>query len=254
MVSVVTINRPDIRNAISDAEVLEPLLEILDAVDVDEGSRALVLTGAGTSFCSGGNIKTIQSDLAADIGVAGTQRFYRNGIQRLAERFEMMRTPSVAAVNGPALGLGCDLACMCDVRIGSPESSFAMTFVKLGLIPGDGGVALLPRIVGFARATEMILTGAAINAEQALACGLVSRIVPAGDLLAEAISIANKIAENPPHATSLARRLLRRESGRTLTDTLELSAAFQAIAHSTDDHREAISALRERRSPTYSGR
>ena len=158
-VGVLTINRPETRNAVSDADVLDALLAALDRADGDPAVRVIVLTGAGAAFSAGGNVKAIQAGLVDRLGVAGTRDFYRHNIQRLTERFEAMDTPSIAAVNGPAMGLGCDLACMCDLRLAAPQARFAMSFVKLGLVPGDGGALLLPRIVGFAKASEMILTG-----------------------------------------------------------------------------------------------
>ena len=253
-VGVLTINRPETRNAVSDADVLDALLAALDRADGDPAVRVIVLTGAGAAFSAGGNVKAIQAGLVDRLGVAGTRDFYRHNIQRLTERFEAMDTPSIAAVNGPAMGLGCDLACMCDLRLAAPQARFAMSFVKLGLVPGDGGAMLLPRIVGFAKASEMILTGDPIDADAALGAGLISAIVPADVLIDEAVALARRIAVNAPHAVRLARRLLRRATAGAMPELLELSAAFQALAHVTDDHAEAVRAFLERRPPDFEGR
>jgi enoyl-CoA hydratase/carnithine racemase len=162
--------------------------------------------------------------------------------------------PVIAAVNGPAIGAGCDLACMCDIRIASHDARFAESFVKVGLVPGDGGAWLLPRIVGFPKAVEMSLTGCTLDADEALACGLVTRVVPNNALIGEARALADQVAANPAHAVRLTKRLLREGQTSTLSALLELSAAMQALVHATDDHQEAVDAFLERRPPTFSGR
>ncbi|WP_420393033.1 enoyl-CoA hydratase-related protein [Acuticoccus sp.] len=183
-IATITLNRPDTRNAISDADVIEALLDTLAAADRDIEVRALVLTGAGSAFSSGGNIKTMGKGggLAEEVP-AQTRRNYRYGIQRLPLAFEALEVPVVAAVNGPAIGAGCDLTLMCDLRIASENARFAESFVKIGIVPGDGGAWLLPRVVGFSKACEMALTGDPVDAQEALACGLVSRVVPAEELM-----------------------------------------------------------------------
>jgi len=177
---------------------------------------------------------------------AVTRQNYRNGIQRLPLAMEALDIPVVAAVNGPAVGAGCDLTLMCDVRIAAQSARFAESFVKIGIVPGDGGAWLLPRIVGFARASEMALTGDMIDAATALEYGLVSRVVPDDKLMDEAQAVARRIAANPPHAIRMTRRLLRQSWNRDLTTTLEMSSAMQALAHSTDDFDKAIAAMRAR--------
>jgi enoyl-CoA hydratase/carnithine racemase len=151
------------------------------------------------------------------------------------------------------MGAGCDLACMCDLRIAAESARFAESFVKLGIIPGDGGAWLLPRVVGFAKAAEMALTGDALSATEALACGLVSRVVPDAELLPAARELAGRIAANPPHAVRMARRLLREAWNNQLDTVLEMSASMQAVAHTTADHKEAMAALREKRRPRFTG-
>jgi enoyl-CoA hydratase/carnithine racemase len=166
---------------------------------------------------------------------------------------ENLELPVIAAVNGPAMGAGCDLACMCDLRIAGESARFAESFVKLGIIPGDGGAWLLPRVVGFARAAEMALTGDTLSAQEALAAGLVSRVVPDAELIPAARALAARIAANPPQAVRMARRLLREAWNNRLDTVLEMSSAMQAVAHTTDDHKEALAAMREKRKPTYKG-
>lgn len=250
----ITLNQPEKRNPISGLDMIDAIETAFRAADADLGVRAVILTGAGKAFSSGGDIKAMVPGAGLrDALPAQTRRNYRAGIQRLPLLFQAIEVPVIAAVNGPAIGAGCDLACMCDVRIAGESARFAESFVKVGLIPGDGGAWWLPRIVGFARASEMALTGDTIDAAEALACGLVSRVVPDLDLIATARDIAERIAVNPPHAVRMTKRLLRDAQTATLAATLEASAAMQAVVHATADHEEAIEAFLTRRSPDFTG-
>lgn len=254
-IATITLNRPETRNPISDADVIEALLAVIARLDGDMTVRAAILTGAGSAFSSGGNLKAMgEHGGLNDALPAQTRRNYRYGIQKLPLAFEALEVPVIAAVNGPAIGAGCDLTLMCDVRVASEKARFAESFVKVGIVPGDGGAWLLPRIVGFSKACEMALTGDAIDAAEALACGLVSRVVPHDELLPAAHAVAARIAANPPHVVRMTKRLLRQSWRATLPDILEQSAALQALAHATADHREAVAAMLEKRSPTFSGR
>ncbi|MEC9067502.1 MAG: crotonase/enoyl-CoA hydratase family protein [Pseudomonadota bacterium] len=253
-VTTITLNLPEARNPISSNDVIDALLDALSQADRDTDVRAVILTGAGTAFSSGGDL----SKMAPGKGLRGNQpaetvRNYRDGIQRLPLAFQALEVPVIAAVNGPAIGAGCDLACMCDIRICSSAAVFAESFVRVGLVPGDGGAWLLPRVVGWSRATEMALTGRAIDAETALDWGLVSRVVEPDELIAAAQAIAAEIAANPPRAVRLTKRLLREAQDASLATVLNLSAAYQAAVHETRDHEEAVSAFLERRKPTFDG-
>jgi enoyl-CoA hydratase/carnithine racemase len=253
-VLTLTLNRPEKRNPISDLDMIEALTGALIAADADIGVRVVILTGAGAGFSSGGDVKKMgPGGGLRDALPAQTRRNYRTGIQRLPLLFQALEVPVVAAINGAAIGAGCDLACMCDVRICADGARFAESFVKLGIVPGDGGAWLLPRIVGISKATEMALTGAMIDAAEALACGLVSRVVPAEELMGAAMAIARQIAENPPHAVRMTKRLLRQGQESSLSAVLDMSAAMQALAHATADHEEAVAAFGERRPPVFAG-
>jgi enoyl-CoA hydratase/carnithine racemase len=253
-VVTLTLNQPDIRNPISDPETIAALLAALDRLESDRDARVAILTGAGKAFSAGGNIKKMGGDGGLNDALpARTRTNYRHGIQRLPLAFAKLETPLIAAVNGPAIGAGCDLACMCDLRIAGESAVFAESFVKLGIIPGDGGAWLLPGVVGFAKAAEMALTGDSLDAREALACGLVSRVVPDADLLVEARRLADRIAANPTHAVKMTRRLLWEARSANLAQVLELSAALQALAHATDDHKEAVSAFIAKRPPSFTG-
>lgn len=194
--------------------------------------------------CAGGNVKDFRDKrgLAAGSGM-DVRDNYRRGIQRIPLAFHRLDVPTIAAVNGPAIGAGCDLACMADIRIASEKASFAESFVKLGLIPGDGGAWLLQRVVGYARAAEMSFTGELVDAQAALAMGLVSRVVPHAALLAEANALAERIAANPGQALRMTKRLMREAQTSRLDSILELSAAYQALTHGSAEHDGAVAAF-----------
>ena len=250
----ITLNQPEKRNPVSDQQMVDALCDAFMAADADLSVRCVILTGAGTAFSTGGDLKAMKAGIGLRAALpAQTRRNYKTGIQKLPLMFEALEVPVIAAVNGPAIGAGCDLACMCDIRIAGESAGFAESFVKLGIVPGDGGAWLLPRAIGFSRATELALTGDMLNAQEALACGLVSRVVPDAELPAAARAVADKIAANPPHAVRMTKRLLRQAHSASLANILDMSAAMQAVAHATMDNDEAIDAFIERRSPNFTG-
>ena len=251
-VLLLRLNDPSTRNAISEPAMIDALLSALAEAEKDPTVRVIILTGEGTSFSSGGNIKKFGRGKGYHDHVPVQTRLnYKSGIQQLPLAFEKLELPVIAAINGPAIGAGLDLAMMCDIRIASDGARFAESFVKLGIIPGDGGAWLLPRVVGFATASELALTGDTIEAAEALSIGLVSRVVPHCALLAEARKIADRIASNSRHAVRMTKQLLRQAYRMSLEQTLELSSAFQALAHETPDHEEAVSAALAKRSPNF---
>lgn len=250
-----TLNLPDSRNPISDPAIVDALCDRVAAVNADHDVRAVVLTGAGSAFSAGGNVK----DMVDKAGMFGGSPYelrngYRGGIQRIPRALYHCEVPVVAAVNGPAVGAGCDLAVMCDLRVASTKAWFAESFVQLGIIPGDGGAWLLTKAIGPARAAEMALTGDRVKAEQAAAWGLVNEVVEPENLLEAAHALAARVAKNPPHAVRMAKKLLRESQHQSLESLLELSAAMQALAHHTADHREALAAFAEKRAGEYTGR
>ena len=215
----------------------------------------MVLTGEGSAFCAGGNIKDMQQRGGIFAGSPYEVReSYRETIQRIPLALYGLDVPVIAAVNGPAIGAGLDLACMCDIRLASDRALFAESFVKVGIIPGDGGSWLLPRIIGYARAAQMAFTGEMIDAPEALALGLVSRVVPHAQLMDSALELAGRIAANPPHALRWTKRLLKASTHERLDTILTMAASYQALAHQTQDHAEAVAALLERRTPQFQGR
>jgi enoyl-CoA hydratase/carnithine racemase len=243
-VATLTLNDPDARNALSTQSQWDEVVAACERVARDQTIRALIVTGAGSAFCAGGNVK----DMRDKKGIAGGTPYeirdgYRHGIQRIPLALYNLDVPTIAAVNGPAIGAGCDLACMCDIRIASTKAKFAESFVKLGIIPGDGGAWLLPRVVGMSKAAELTFTGDTIGAEEALAIGMVSRVVAPEELLKEAQALAARIAANPAPALRMAKRLMREGQHLRLDSLLEMSAAFQAIGHHTREHDQAIEAF-----------
>lgn len=249
-----TLNRPERRNPITEEAVVDGIVGALDRIGGDRGVRAAILTGAGSAFSSGGDLREMAA--AAESRAKQpvlTTHYYKRGIQRIPLAFERLDVPIIAAVNGAAVGAGLDLACMCDIRIAGESARFAESFVKVGLIAGDGGAWLLPRAVGYSKACEMAFTGDMLGAGEALACGLVSRVVPDAELLETARALALRIAANPPHAVRMTKRLLM-EGRHTRMDTLlEMAAAMQALVHATADHREAATAFLEKRAPRFTG-
>ncbi len=246
-----TMNQPETRNALTGNTAVQEFVDACAAITRDASVRVVILTGAGPVFSSGGNVKDMRRFFEQDIPPDSITEEYRQGIQRVPKALCHLDVPVIAAVNGAAIGAGLDLTCMCDIRIASETASFAESFVRVGIIPGDGGAWLLPRMVGMAKASEMAFTGEAIDAQEALRCGLVSRVVPAGDLMATANALAEKIAANPPGAMRMTKRLLREGQSTSLESLLELAAAYQAIAHKTAEHKEAVMAFVEKRKPVF---
>jgi enoyl-CoA hydratase/carnithine racemase len=254
-VVTLTLNAPERRNAISTFADCDAVVAAVHRVNRDRSVRAVILTGAGTAFCAGGDLKAMRDRRGIIEGShADLRENYRRGVQAMANALYDCDAPTIAAVNGPAIGLGLDVACMCDMRIASEKASFAESFVKVGIVPGDGGAWLLPRVVGMSVACEMSFTGDLLTAQEAKEVRLVSRVVPHEGLMEAAQALAGRIAANPPEMVRMTKRLLREGQHTRLSTLLEMSAAFQALAHSTEDHKEAVSAMLEKRKPSFTGR
>jgi enoyl-CoA hydratase/carnithine racemase len=254
-IAVLTLNRPQAMNALGEPGDGDQVVTACDAINQDRSIRCAILTGAGKAFSAGGNVKAMQNRTGAFGGAPMNVRDgYRSNVHRIVNALFNLEVPLIAAVNGAAIGLGCDVACMADIRISSETAKFGVTFLKLGLIPGDGGAWLLPRVVGFSRACELLFTGDVIDAKQALEWGLVSRVVPADQLMSEAQALAERIAKQPPHALRLAKTLLRQGQSASYQSVMEMSAAAQALMHHTEDHEEGVAAILEKREPKFTGR
>ena len=251
-IQILTMSQPETRNALTGNTAVDELVEACSAIRLDTSSRVVVLTAEGPVFSSGGNVKDMLRFQNQKLLPETIREEYRNGIQRLPRALYNLDVPVICAINGPAIGAGLDLTCMCDIRIASEKATFAESFVKVGIVPGDGGAWLLPRAVGMSKAAEMAFTGDSLSAQEALACGLVSRVVAPEKLMEEALNLANKIAANPGGVLRMTKRLLREGERSTLDSLLEISAGYQAIAHMTPDHHEAVNAFIEKRPPKFS--
>lgn len=243
-VALLTFDRDDVRNALTGTAVLDDLLAVLAWIENGGDVSALILTGNGSAFSAGGNIK----DMKTGAGMFGgapmqLQANYRRGIQRMANAIHACEIPVIAAVNGAAVGAGLDLTCMCDIRIASSKARFGETFINLGIIPGDGGAWFLQRVVGYQRACELAFSGRIIDAEEALRIGLVLDVVEPASLVSHALAMAGRFASQPAQALRQTKRLMKMAQRTELNDFLDHCAQVQAICHSTDEHQQALDAM-----------
>ena len=250
-VATLTFNRDDVRNALTSTELVSDIVTTLQWANSTIDASVLIITGAGSAFSAGGNIKTMGERAKAP--PHELQRNYRLGIQRIPLAMQDTDIPVIAAVNGPAIGAGFDLANMCDIRIGSTNAQFGETFVNLGIIPGDGGAWFLNHLLGYQRAAELTLTGRIVKADEAKALGILLEITEPGELLPTANRMAAKIAAKPPLAIRYAKRLLKLAQRQNLDEHLDACSAFQAICHKTEDHQEALQAFFDKRKGAFKG-
>lgn len=258
-VAVLTFSRHDIRNALTGSALVDDILATVDWCNRNQQVSALIMTGEGSAFSAGGNIKEMQErDGAHRDGPFGgdvyqVQQKYREGIQRMPLAVFNAEIPVIAAINGPAIGAGFDLTCMCDIRIGSSRCLLGETFVNLGLIPGDGGAWFLQRLIGYQRAAELTLTGRTIDAQEALELGILLEVAEPEQLLPRAMEIAQRMANKPPQALRMTKRLMKAAQRQELKDFLDTCALMQGICHNTQDHAEAINAFVEKRPGHFNG-
>ncbi|MRL69985.1 crotonase/enoyl-CoA hydratase family protein [Brevundimonas sp. SPF441] len=250
-----TLDREARLNALPDLSDGDEVAAACERVNADPTIRCIVLTGAGRAFSAGGDLTAMRDrrDLFEGSGAAIRER-YRRVVHRIVRSLYGLEVPLIAAVNGPAMGLGCDIAGLGDIRIASDRASFGVPFLKLGIIPGDGGSWLLPRNIGYARAAELLFTARSIDAATAAEWGLVNRVVAHDDLMTEALAVAAQVAAQPPQALRMAKTLLRQGRDTTFDQMLEMSAAMQALAHLTEDHQEGVAAVLEKRPGNFTGR
>ncbi|MBW4934368.1 enoyl-CoA hydratase-related protein [Marinobacter sp. F4206] len=245
-VAVLTLNRHDLRNALTGSHLIDDIVTTAEWVNRCEDVSVLVITGAGSSFSAGGNIRDMAErggDFAGD--VAECSERYRQGIQRIPLALQAVEVPIIAAVNGPAIGAGFDLANMADIRIASDKAKFGETFLNLGIIPGDGGAWLMQRLIGYQRAFELTMTGRIVEAAEARELGIVMEVVPAEDLMPQALKLASRMASQPPKATRLTKRLMKMAQRMELKDFLDICACFQGMCHNEPEHLEAVNRMME---------
>jgi enoyl-CoA hydratase/carnithine racemase len=247
----ITLNRPEASNAYS-MKMVSGLVEVLKHADLDHDVRAIVITGSGKSFCAGGDIKAMQGKTGMFAGESNQLReAYQAGIQQIPLTISNLKTPLIAMVNGAAVGAGCDLAAMCDLRLASQEASFAETFAKVGLVPGDGGAFFLTRLVGFGKAMEMFLTCRTFSALEALGMGLVNQVVLPNELKAKTEELVERLVALPPIALQMTKKALVHAYQNDLNSHLELMAAYQGITQRSSDHFVALEAMMEKKKPTF---
>ena len=251
-VALLTLNRPDRLNAIT-FEMFEEMHAVCDLLRQDDSVRVVVLTGAGRGFCAGLDLDEAETlpDMSPAEMMLGQERW-----AGAIEAFHLLPQPIVAAVNGAAAGGGLGMALVADIRLASPAARFNAAFVRIGLSAGDIGVSWsLPRVVGLGIASEILLTGRFVGAEEAAEIGLVNRVVPAEDLLDEAFAIADQIAANSPFGVMLTKRVIRTNvDAGSLRNAIETENRGQTLATRGTDFREALSAFRDKRPPTFAGR
>jgi enoyl-CoA hydratase/carnithine racemase len=251
-IATLALNRPDRLNALGDT-LREDLHHAVGRAAADDDVRAVVITGVGKGFCAGGDVKAMHEGKQAGATRTALEKIAPLRDQVLLALRDAPK-PVIAAVNGPAAGAGMNLALACDIRLASTTARFGQTFVRRGLHPDWGGTYFLPRIVGLAKAAELIFTGEMIDAAEALRLGLVSAVHPPEELMPATYALARKVADGPPLAIRLARRALYHNQEVDLRQALEFETFAQNVCYESDDAREGIRAFVEKRDPVFRGR
>ena len=253
-VATLKFNRDDVRNALTGTALVDDLVAVVHWINSESSISCLIITGNGKAFCSGGNVKEMRDDKGTFGGTpAQIAEKYRRGIQRMSLAMHSIEIPVIAAVNGPAIGAGFDLACMCDIRLGCENSLMGETFINLGIIPGDGGAWFLQRLVGYQRAAELTFSGRLVDAEEALHLGLLLELVTAKQLLTKATELAHSFAAKPPQALRMTKRLLKSAQRLELADFLDLCSSYQASCHHTGDYRRALDGFLDKKTLEFQG-
>ncbi len=253
-VAILTLNRPEARNILGEPGDGALFRDAIAAINDDPAIRCAILTGAGSVFSAGGNIKAMQEKTGLFAGKPDEiTAAYERDIHGVVKVLWAIEVPLIAAVNGAAIGLGNDVACLADIRIASETAVFSVPFLKLGLVPGDGGSWLLPRVIGYARAAELFFSADTIDATMALKWGLVSRVVPSAVLMDEAHGLAVSIARQPPSVLRQTKALMRQGLTTDFATVMKASAESQGHAHASGDHAEALAAFFAKRPPVFRG-
>jgi len=247
--AIITFNRPEVRNALNYLAIDEALDAASDA-DTDDSVRVLILTGAGDkAFVAGADIEELRErNTMTELGERSARR------RVLASRLETMSKPTIAAINGFAVGTGLELAMACNIRIASENARFGQPEINLGIMPGNGGTQRLPRLVGEGRAMEMILTGDLIDAQEAYRIGLVNHVVPQTELMPYVKELAAKLAAKPPLAMKLAKNAIHAGLNMSFNDSIEYENKLFAILCGSQDKQEGVAAFLEKRRPNFQGR
>jgi 2-(1,2-epoxy-1,2-dihydrophenyl)acetyl-CoA isomerase len=250
-VAWIRLNRPDKLNALT-SKLASEAIEALEETASDAAVRCVVITGEGRGFSAGQDLTEFQAEQEG--GTLDVARHLRSGYNRMIGQIARLQKPVVAGVNGVAAGAGLSLALACDVRIASDAARFTQAFIKIGLVPDSGGTYLLPRVVGFAKAVELSITGDVVDAAEALRIGLVNRVVPAQEFPAELERYATALAEMPTRAIGATKVLMAEGLRSSLDETLEREAVAQAEHAGSADFLEGVQAFLEKRPPRFTGR
>lgn len=245
-VGTITLNRPDALNATND-ELYKELSSLIHEIAEDAAVGCVVITGAGRGFCAGADVKSMDPAMQ----LLARRKRHRGILSNVLRPLLNLEKPVIAAVNGPAVGAGFNIALAADILIASDKAVFSQIFTRLGLVPDLGGMYLLTRVVGLNKAKEMCFTARKIDAVEALALGIANRVVPGDQLLAVATSLAKEIAAGPPTALAMIKNLLNKSSNSSLEQMLEYEAYAQTLAYTTPEHREGVAAFREKRQPNF---
>lgn len=249
-----TLNNPDQKNAITN-EMIDLLESTLRELDTDLSCRVVILTGEGSAFSAGGDIKAMKDQTGMFQGESPVLRDkYLHGIQRIPRAIEAFQKPILALVNGAAVGAGCDLSMMCDLRFGDKRSMFAETFSRLGLVPGDGGTFFLQRVVGYRRAMRMFLTAESIKGKEAFDYGLLDFYLDSAnpeEIEELCLKTAKEILNSAPIAIRYTKKAMKLSYLSTLEDSLEALATYQAITQRTNDHKDAIEGFLNKRPSNF---
>ena len=249
-VGTILLNRPRRKNAFT-MEMIDDWAAVLRDARTDADVRALILTGAGDGFCSGVDLGAFSARGSAPLEV---KRNLTDRIHRVAHALEDLDKPMIAAVNGVAVGAGMDMALMCDIRLAARSARFSEGYIRVGLVPGDGGCYFLPRLVGAARAMELLLTGDFIDAVEAERIGIVNHTYDDDRLGEESLAFARRLADGPPVATAMIKRAVYQSANCDLRTALDLISSHMAVVQSTRDSREAYEAFVEKRPAVFEGR
>ncbi len=254
-VAVLTLNRDDVRNILTGTNLTDDIVDAASWVNACPEVSALIITGAGSAFSAGGNIKDMRDRQGTFGGdVETVQRQYREGIQRIPLAIDTIEVPVIAAINGPSIGAGFDLALMCDIRLAASNAKMGETFVNLGIVPGDGGAWYLQRLIGYQRAAELTFSGRVIDAAEAKELGIVMEVLEADQLMPRAMELARTFAQKPPQALRYAKHLMKTAYDDTLEKFLDACGYYQGLCHNTEDHHEAVTAFIEKRKPVFKGK
>lgn len=251
-IATITFNPPTKMGAITE-QMLDETADAVERARTDPEIRVLVLTGKGRAFCSGADVANLLDQLDKR-PMAEYVAWLERGTHRITRGLRQLGKPAIASVNGPAVGGGCDIALACDLRVASEFARFGEVYVRLGTVPINGGMWFMPRIVGVARACELLYTGDIIDAQEAYRIGLVNRLVPPEDLERETRELARRIALGPPIAIKLIREGIFYGLNQDLDGALQYAQLAMGIADHTDDYREGVTAFLEKRRPVFRGR